>query len=76
MKRGFLICIRSDGSEDLQVGKVYQALPDEAAARVDHVRVIDDSGEDYLYPSSYFVPIALPAEAERALAGLSPSAAG
>ena len=67
----FVICIQNTGSEDLAVGKVYQVLPDEAAARDDYVRVVDESGEDYLYPASYFVPIALPAKAERALIGAS-----
>ena len=74
MKRRFVICIRNDGSEDLEVGKVYQVLADEAAARDGYVRVIDESGEDYLYPGAFFVPIALPEEAERALTASSPAA--
>jgi hypothetical protein len=67
----FAICIQNTDSEDLIVGKVYQVLADEAAARDDYIRVIDDSGEDYLYPAGYFVPIALPSEAERALTAVS-----
>ncbi len=74
MKRRFAICIRNDGSKDLEVGKVYQVLVDEAAAREEHVRIIDESGEDYLYPAAYFVPITLPAEAERALTASSSTA--
>ena len=69
MKR-FAICIRNRGAEDLDVRKVYRVLPDKAAAAAGYLRVIDDSGEDYLYPSSYFVFVALPAGAKRAwLAG-------
>lgn len=75
MGREFVICIRNDDSEDLEVGKVYQILADEAAARDDYIRVIDESGEDYLYPAAYFVPIALPEEAERALIASSTAAA-
>ena len=63
----FVICIHNNGCEDLELGKVYQVLPDESAARVGYVRVIDDSGEDYLYPADHFVPIARPKKAERAL---------
>lgn len=74
MKRRFVICIRNDGNEDLETGKVYQVLADETAARDGFVRVIDESGEDYLYPADYFVPIVLPAEAERALIALSSAA--
>ncbi len=66
-RRRFVICIRKQGDEDLQVGKVYPVLADDAAAQVSYIRVIDDSGEDYLYPAGYFVPIALPQEAERAM---------
>ena len=57
----FLLCVRTGGAEDLQSRKVYQAVPDPAAAREGCVRVIDESGEDYLYPAEYFVPVSLPA---------------
>jgi hypothetical protein len=63
----FVICIRSEGCEDLQPRKVYQILPDEAAAGDGYLRVIDESGEDYLYPQSYFVSIELPQAVEKAL---------
>lgn len=63
----FVICIGNNGSDDLQIGKVYQVLTDESAARDGYARVIDDSGEDYLYPADYFVRIALPKKAERVL---------
>ncbi len=47
---------------------LYGTLPDETAATEGYVRVIDESGEDYLYPETYFVPIDLPKKAEDALA--------
>ncbi len=66
-KTRYAICIQNDGSEDLILSKVYQILADESAAKDGFVRVIDESGEDYLYPEGYFVSIALPKAAERAL---------
>ena len=54
-----VLCIRSGGSDDLQPRKVYRVLPDRAAARDGFVRVIDESGEDYLYPAGYFVRVRL-----------------
>ena len=63
----FVLCIRNEGCEDLEPRKVYQLLPDEAAARDGYVRVIDESGENYVYPRDYFVPIELPQAAETAL---------
>lgn len=67
-KKRFLLCVRSDGCEDLQPRKLYQQLPDSRATEDGYVRVVDESGEDYLYPANYFVAIELPREAERALA--------
>ncbi len=64
----FAICIRNEGAEDLEVRKVYRVLADESAARDGYVRVIDESGEDYLYPADYFVRLELPQEAVAALA--------
>ena len=66
-KKQFAICVLNEGAEDLEVRKVYQLLPDARAAIEGYVRVIDESGEDYLYPADYFVPVELPREAERAL---------
>jgi len=56
----------TDSEPDLELRKIYQVLPDESAAKENLVRVIDESGEDYLYPASSFVFIELPQEAERA----------
>jgi hypothetical protein len=63
----FVICIRDEDCEDLELRKLYRVLPDEAAAADGYIRVIDESGEDYLYPQDYFLPIELPKAAEKAL---------
>lgn len=63
----FVLCLRNEDCDDLEPRKVYRVLPDEAAAEDGYVRVIDESGEDYLYPRDYFVPIELPLAAEKAL---------
>ncbi len=65
------VCIRNEGCEDMASGKIYQVLTDESAAKDGYIRVIDESGEDYLYPADYFVPIVLPKAAENALLALS-----
>ncbi|HEV2175632.1 MAG TPA: hypothetical protein VGW33_00280 [Terriglobia bacterium] len=64
----FAVCI-TDREPDLELRKVYRVVPDAAAAGDAYVRVVDESGEDYLYPAVYFVSIRLPQEAQRALAG-------
>lgn len=63
----FALCIENRDCDDLQKGKVYQVLPDDAAAQEDYWRIVDESGEDYLYPASYFVLLDLPRSAEEAL---------
>ena len=63
----FALCVENKDSEDLEKRKIYVVVPDEEAQKEGYVRVIDESGEDYLYPASYFVFVALPAEAQQAL---------
>ncbi|MDP2898011.1 MAG: hypothetical protein Q8Q12_15865 [bacterium] len=63
----FALCVRNDDCEDLEKRKVYQVIRDEEGVRDGYIRVVDESGEDYLYPESYFVRIQLPQEAEKAL---------
>ena len=67
-KMRFAICVRNQGAEDLEVRKVYRVLSDRAAAAEGYLRVIDESGEDYLYPSNYFAFVALPRRVKRAWA--------
>ena len=63
----FAVCVETDDPDLLTPRMIYQVLPDESAARSDYVRVIDNEGEDYLYPAKYFVIVDLPREVERAL---------
>ena len=63
----FALCVENGGMEDLEARKVYQTLPDREASREGYVRVIDESGEDYIYPSDLFVPVKLPAAVVRRL---------
>jgi hypothetical protein len=67
MKQAFVLCIENRDSEDLEKGKVYAVIPDAKAKHEGYLRVVDESGEDYLYPDSYFVPVDLPAKARDAL---------
>lgn len=71
----FAVCVQNQGCEDLELGKVYQVLADESAAQDGYIRVIDESGEDYLYPADYFVPVVVPREAERALLAVTTASA-
>jgi len=63
----FVVCLRNDGAEDLEVRKVYQVIWDEAAQAKLFLRVVDDSGNDYLYPAKFFTPILIPQSAADAL---------
>jgi hypothetical protein len=64
----FVICLSEDKQGDsLTQHKIYQALPDEKAAQHGYLRIIDDSGEDYLYTSGFFKAISLPVEIEEAI---------
>ena len=68
MSREFAVCIRNGEYEvDLIVGKIYRVLKPKAKDQPADVRVLDESGEDYLYPREWFVPVALPLRAKKAL---------
>ncbi len=57
----FVVCINNvEYPTSLELHKIYRVIPDEDAAMEGDIRVIDESGEDYLYPSSYFVSIEVP----------------
>ena len=66
-KARFALCVESKDCEDLEKGKMYRVLPDALAKRDAFLRVVDESGEDYLYPESHFVFLDLPAKAKKAL---------
>lgn len=71
-KPQFAICIKNaDHPASLQLWKVYRVLPDEKGARHNMIRVIDESGEDYLFSANCFVPVELPKLAESAYLALS-----
>ena len=65
----FVICVENGEYEaDLLIGKVYRTAKPEKNDRPAEMRVIDESGEDYLYPAKWFVPVDLPPRARRVLA--------
>ena len=67
-RRQLALCLRNKGYEvSLERRKIYQVLPDREAAAHGQLRVIDESGEDYLYPASYFAFIKLPAKLRRSV---------
>jgi len=66
-KYNFVLCIENKDCDDLEKRKIYQVLLDEEAEKEGFIRVIDESGEDYLYPRSYFIAVQLPREAREAL---------
>ena len=64
----FAICINnSEYPASLELHKIYQVLPDEDAGKDGDLRVIDESGEDYLFPADYFMLLELPTEVQRVL---------
>ncbi|NLA76025.1 MAG: hypothetical protein GX846_11250 [Deltaproteobacteria bacterium] len=63
----YVLCIENKDTEDLQKRKIYQVLPDDDAKKEGYLRIVDESGEDYLYPESYFISIQLPLKAQEAL---------
>jgi hypothetical protein len=63
-----VVCIENDGyPASLERRKIYVALRDDAAGKHGLVRVIDESGDDYLYPNRFFRPIHLPQTVKRAV---------
>ena len=61
LKPRFAVCINNEGySASLELRKIYQVLPDVHATEHKCMRVIDESGEDYVYPAEYFVLVDLP----------------
>jgi hypothetical protein len=72
----FAVCVANDGCDDLSVGMLYRVLPDQTASGEGMLRVVDDSGEDYLYPADRFVMVQVPqSEEQKVLAIASASGA-
>lgn len=64
----FVICVRNEGYEvSLERRKLYEVVSDPASAQHRLLRVIDESGEDYLYPEDFFLAIGLPKRVEKAV---------
>ncbi len=68
MKTRFAVCVdNADYPASLEVRKIYRVISDQDAEQDGDLRIIDESGEDYLYPGKYFIEIDLPQEPERAV---------
>jgi len=67
----FAICIHTDDPDLLTPRMIYEVLPDESAAKSNYIRVIDNEGEDYLYPADYFVFVNFPQTIEQTLLRIS-----
>jgi hypothetical protein len=75
MRKRFALCIdNSDYEVSLIPGKVYRVVPDQKAARDDLVRIVDESGEDYLYHKNHFAFVDFPKSVEIKLMELESSA--
>ncbi|HSF18215.1 MAG TPA: hypothetical protein VLK65_21955 [Vicinamibacteria bacterium] len=64
----FAVCVRNKGYEaSLELHKIYRIVPDLEADKESDVRIVDESGEDYLYPAEWFVPIEVPEAVQHSL---------
>lgn len=60
----FVICIKNEGYQaSLEPRKIYRVVADANAESKRMLRIVDESGEDYLFPADFFVPVEVPAEA-------------
>jgi hypothetical protein len=66
-EQSFALCIENKECEDLEKRKIYRVLPDDEATKEGYLRIVEESGEDYLYLESYFILVELPREAQDAL---------
>jgi len=67
----FAICINTDDPDLLTPRMIYEVLPDESAAKSNYIRIIDNEGEDYLYPADYFIFVDFPHRVKLALSSTS-----
>ena len=64
----FAVCMKNTGyPASLELHKIYRVIPDEDAAEDGDIRVVDESGEDYLYPAKWFAELRLPQEIQESL---------
>ena len=65
----YVVCVKNEGyPASLEIRKIYRTVPDDRAAEHGMLRVVDESGEDYVYPADYFMSIELPQAVEEAFA--------
>ncbi len=68
MKHYYVICVKNEGyNASLEPRKLYETIPDEEAEKHYQIRVVDESGEDYLYPKDFFLEIKIPKTLEEAI---------
>lgn len=66
--KGLVICVKNDGYDvSLERRKLYVSIADPVAEKHEQLRIVDESGEDYLYPREYFVAVELPQSIRRAV---------
>jgi len=71
-QKHFAVCVRNEEYEaSLELRKIYEVLEDSEAAKHQMIRVVDEEGEDYLYPASWFLSIELPQDVEQAILELT-----
>jgi hypothetical protein len=68
-KTHYVVCLKNRGFEaSLETRKIYESIPDSMAAKHDQIRIIDESGEDYVYPAKLFIELKVPLSLEQAIA--------
>ena len=67
----YVVCIDPGAHDDLQARRIYRVLSDPSASKSNYIRVIDDSGEDYLYPKRLFLPLHLSSAVREVISELS-----
>lgn len=68
----FVVCLKNKGFlASLEIGKLYQTIPDEEAEKLGGLRVVDEDGEDYLYDAEMFCPLSVPPIVAQTLASVS-----
>jgi hypothetical protein len=65
-RRRYVVCVQAEGAEGLELRKLYEVREDETAGSRGYLRVVDESGEDFLYPKECFAPVDVPEDTERA----------
>jgi len=66
--RRLVVCVKNDGyAASIEKRKLYVSIPDAVAEKHNQIRVVDESGEDYLYPKVFFISVTLPQSVRRAV---------